>query len=60
MENLKDDKELTRKVYDLRMKLFEAEMEINKKSRKVANLEKVGRVKVDRIKELEHKHPVIP
>ena len=55
MENLKDDKELTRKVYDLRMKLFEAGMEINKKSRKVANLEKVGRVKVDRIKELEHK-----
>ena len=55
MENLKDDKELTRKVYDLRMKLFEAGMEINKKSRKVANLEKDWRAKVDRIKEWEHK-----
>ena len=55
MENLKDDEELTRKASDLRMKLFEAGMEINEKSRKVANLEKDGGAKVDRIKELEHK-----
>ena len=55
MENLKDDKELTRKASDLRMKLFEAGMEINEKSRKVANLEKDWRAKVDRIKEWEHK-----
>ena len=44
MENLKDDeKELTRKVSDLQMKLFEAGMKINEESRKVANLEKDGR-----------------
>ena len=41
MENLKDDeKELTRKVSYLRMKLFEAGMEINEKSRKVAKFRK--------------------
>ena len=35
--------------------LFETGMEMNEKSWKVVNLEKDGRAKVDRIKELEHK-----
>ena len=57
MENLKDDeKELTRKVSYLRMKLFWRQgWKSMKNPGRWLNLEKDGRAKVDRIKELEHK-----
>ena len=50
-----DEKELTRHVSDLKMKLIEPGMEINEKSSKLNNLEKNGETKEENIKTIELK-----